>query len=131
MDTSIDPCLISKAALNDVLAGGWSAGNKNSSTVCFYRSGRGGIFAITNVEEPDPQRGLEDARAACDSTPRRIASTQSFACLEHADQGDVISGNLIWKNQVWLVTIVAGPGGGAHTPELNAMTAILKAIPAD
>jgi len=112
--------------VNDTLAGNWSKVG-GDDTSCVYRSARGGVFAITNVQEPDPERGIQDARAACDTTPREVTETKSFACIERGDTDDSISGNIVVRGEVFLFTML-GAKGGDHDPQLRAMTALLGAV---
>jgi hypothetical protein len=95
---------------------------------CTYSSDRGAIFAIQNVMEPDPQGGLASARSSsCDTKPRAVRRTNSFACVERKADGDLVVGNIIAYDNLWVLVIVA-VGDGSYDTELDAMTALLRQV---
>lgn len=123
----VDPCLLSIKEVSHALAGSWSVSD-HTALLCMYNSDRGAIFAIRNVMEPDPQGGLASARSSsCDTKPRAVRRTNSFACVERKDDGDLVVGNIIAHDNLWVLVIVAS-GDGKHDAELDAMTALLQQV---
>jgi hypothetical protein len=123
----VDPCLLSIKEVSHVLAGSWSV-SEHTDVLCLYNSDRGAIFAIRNVMEPDPRGGLASARSSsCDTEPRAVRTTNSFACVERKDDGDLVVGNIIAHGNLWVLVILAA-GDGAHDAELDAMTALLGQV---
>jgi len=123
----VDPCLLSIKEVSHVLAGSWSV-SEHTDVLCLYNSDRGAIFAIQNVLEPDVQGGLASARSSsCDTKPRAVRRTNSFACVERKEDGDLVVGNIIAHDNLWVLVIVVGDDGD-HDAELDAMTALLGQV---
>jgi hypothetical protein len=122
----VDPCLLSIKDISKVLAGSWSV-SKRTEVFCSYKSDRGAIFGIQNVLEPDPHGGLISARSSCDTKARDVRRTNSFTCVERKDDGDLVVGNIIAHDNLWVLVILAARNGN-HDAELDAMKALLGQV---
>lgn len=135
----LGPCLLSTAALDRALAGGWRQTDRDERG-CSFESGRGGSIGVQRIEHTaaedldDLREGLTAARIqSCDSDPEEVPRIGAFVCVEHHPEAspayDAVVGNLIADDELW-VTLIYGPVTKAdpHTAEVTAMVAVLDQL---
>ncbi|KRA32770.1 hypothetical protein ASD81_14765 [Nocardioides sp. Root614] len=131
---SLGPCLLTPASVSDAIAGSWTIIDRQAGG-CSFASDRGARLGVQRVEKrpgedlDDLYLGLASARVSCTAAPREIPKIGGFACVEAEDTGDLVIGNVIGGDDLWVVIIPGAPGGGDHAPELDAMVAILEQLP--